>query len=112
MLSPKRQSLIKYFSKSGPTEGQGDVSNDGLGFVLMQLGQPVTLEEEHSHWQKGTTHRLKRNCWLRSLVWNTTTTMHTVGSLDRSRTIGLHFNEAPGINSQETGALTVAASTV
>ena len=35
MLSPKRQSLIKYFSESDPTEGQGDASNDGLGFVLM-----------------------------------------------------------------------------
>ena len=35
--------VLKYFSESDPTEGQGDASKDGLGFVLMQLGQPVTF---------------------------------------------------------------------
>ena len=60
MLSPKRQSLINYFSESDPTEGQGDASNDGLSFVLMQLGQPVTFarrvltlaERKHSQIEK------------------------------------------------------------
>lgn len=33
----------KYFSKSDTTESQGDVSKDGLGFVLMQQHQPVTF---------------------------------------------------------------------
>lgn len=35
--------VLKYFSKSDPTEGQGDASKVGLGFVLMELGQPVTF---------------------------------------------------------------------
>ena len=30
---------------------------------------------EHPHWQKGSTHRFERNCWLRSSAWITTTTM-------------------------------------
>ena len=35
--------VLKYFSENDPTEGQGDASQDGLGFVLMQYGQPVTF---------------------------------------------------------------------
>lgn len=35
--------VLKYFSKTDPTEGQGDASKVGLGFVLMELGQPVTF---------------------------------------------------------------------
>ena len=34
--------VLKYFSPQAQTEGQGDVSQNGLGFVLMQEGQPVT----------------------------------------------------------------------
>ena len=33
--------VIKYFSISDPTEGQGDASQDGLGLSLMHHGQPV-----------------------------------------------------------------------
>ena len=33
----------KYFSKSDTTESQGDVSKDGLGFILTQQDQPVTF---------------------------------------------------------------------
>ena len=33
---------LKYFSPQAQTEGQGDASQNGLGFVLMQEGQPVT----------------------------------------------------------------------
>ena len=35
--------VLKYFDETEPTEGQGDASQDGLGFVLMQNGQPVTF---------------------------------------------------------------------
>ncbi len=35
--------LLKYFNPSDPTEGQGDASSTGLGFVLTQNDQPVTL---------------------------------------------------------------------
>jgi len=36
--------VLKYFfQQKYPTEGQGDGSKDGLGFVLMQQGQPVTF---------------------------------------------------------------------
>lgn len=38
----KDHQLLKYFSESGPAEGQGDASKDGLGFLLLQHGQPVT----------------------------------------------------------------------
>ena len=33
--------VLKYCSESDLTEGEVDASNDGLGVVLMQLGQPV-----------------------------------------------------------------------
>lgn len=33
--------VLKYFDPACPTEGQGDASQDGLGFVLLQDGQPV-----------------------------------------------------------------------
>ncbi len=35
--------LLKYFNPSDPTEGQGDASSTGLGFVLTQNDQPVTF---------------------------------------------------------------------
>ena len=34
--------VLKYFSLEAQTEGQDDASQKGLGFVLMQEGQPVT----------------------------------------------------------------------
>ena len=34
--------VLKYFSPEAQTEGQSDGSQNGLGFVLMQDGQPVT----------------------------------------------------------------------
>ena len=34
--------VLKYFCPEAQTEGQGDASQNGLGFVLMQEGQPVT----------------------------------------------------------------------
>lgn len=35
--------VLRYFNESEPTEGQGDASQDGLGFALLQNGQPVTF---------------------------------------------------------------------
>ena len=34
--------VLKYFSPEAQIEGQGDASQNGLGFVLLQEGQPVT----------------------------------------------------------------------
>ena len=34
--------VLKYFSPEAQTEGQGHASQNGLGFVLLQEGQPVT----------------------------------------------------------------------
>ena len=34
--------VLKYFSPEAQTEGQGDASQNGLGFVFLQEGQPVT----------------------------------------------------------------------
>ena len=34
--------VLKYFNPQAQTEGQGDASQNGLGFVLMQEDQPVT----------------------------------------------------------------------
>lgn len=33
--------VLRYFDASAPTEGQGDASQFGLGFALIQQGQPV-----------------------------------------------------------------------
>ena len=33
---------LTYFSSTEPVEGQGDASCTGIGFVLMQNGQPVS----------------------------------------------------------------------
>ena len=38
----KKPPVLKYFNESGLAEGQGDASKDGLGFLLLQHGQPVT----------------------------------------------------------------------
>jgi len=37
-----KASVLKYFSPQAQTEGQGDTSQIGLEFVLLQEGQPVT----------------------------------------------------------------------
>jgi len=34
--------VLKYFSPQAQTEEQGDASQNGLGFVLLQESQPVT----------------------------------------------------------------------
>ena len=39
----KKASELKYFKKGDPKEGQGDPSKNGLDFLLMQHGEPVTL---------------------------------------------------------------------
>ena len=33
--------VLRYFNSSELVEGQGDASVNGIGFVLMQNGQPV-----------------------------------------------------------------------
>ena len=52
--------VLKFFNPSEPTEGEGDASEKGIGFVLMQQGQPVTYasralmkaEQNYSHIEK------------------------------------------------------------
>lgn len=34
--------VLKFFTPTVPTEGEGDASEKGIGFALMQQGQPVT----------------------------------------------------------------------
>ena len=34
--------VLRYFNSSLPVEGQADASSSGIGFVLMQNGQPVS----------------------------------------------------------------------
>ena len=34
--------ILRYFNSSEPVEGQGDASANGIGFVFMQNGQPVS----------------------------------------------------------------------
>ena len=34
--------VLRYYDFSLPVEGQGDASSNGIGFVLMQYGQPVS----------------------------------------------------------------------
>ena len=35
--------ILRYYDSTQPLEGQGDASSTGLGFTLMQNGQPVTF---------------------------------------------------------------------
>ena len=34
--------VLKFFTPSEPSEGEEDTSEKGIGFALMQQGQPVT----------------------------------------------------------------------
>ena len=34
--------VLKFFTPTAPTEGEGDASEKGIGFALMQQGKPVT----------------------------------------------------------------------
>ena len=34
--------ILRYFNSNEPVEGQGDASANGIGFVLMQNGRPVS----------------------------------------------------------------------
>ena len=38
--------VLKYFDSSKPTEGSGDASSQGLGFVLTQEDHPVTYASQ------------------------------------------------------------------
>ena len=38
--------VLRYFDSSLPVEGQGDTSSNGIGFVLMQNGQPVSYSSK------------------------------------------------------------------
>ena len=34
--------ILRYFNSNEPVEGEGDASANGIGFALMQNGQPVS----------------------------------------------------------------------
>ena len=57
--------VLKYFSPQAQTEGQGDASQNGLGFVLLQKGQPVTYASRTlipaEHTENRVTIRLRKN---------------------------------------------------
>ena len=40
--------VLRYFNSAEPVEGQGDASSSGIGFVLMQNGQPVSYSSTYS----------------------------------------------------------------
>ena len=41
-MAVTQAAVLKYFNPQAQTEGQGEASQNDLGFVLMQEGQPVT----------------------------------------------------------------------
>ena len=41
-MEQEKAPIPRYFNSNEPVEGQGDASANGIGFVLMQNGQPVS----------------------------------------------------------------------
>ena len=60
---------MKFFTPNAPTEGEGDASEKGIGFALMQHGQPVSMLAELSQKPNKTTHRLRRSYSPKYLAW-------------------------------------------
>ena len=104
--------VLKYFSESDPTEGQGDASQNGLGFVSMQHGQPVTfastaltlVERKYSQIEKellaqvfGMEHNHHYVYGRKVILWT-------------DHKLLVYFSEAPGVCTQETTAFAIATS--
>ena len=56
--------VLRYFDHTMELEGQGDASEHGLGFSLMQEGQPITYASRLQ--QKQDTRKSRKNCSLKS----------------------------------------------
>ena len=76
--------VLKFFTPSEHTEGEGDASEKGIGFTLMQQGQPVTYasraltkaEQNYSQIEKelpaqvfGIEHNHQYVCGRRVTLW-------------------------------------------
>ena len=56
--------VLKCFNSKEETTLQCDSSQNGMGAVLMQKGQPVAFLVEHSQTQRKTMPKLKKNSYL------------------------------------------------
>ena len=81
--------ILRYFNSNDPVEGQGDASANGIGFVLMQNGQPYPILVGPSPNVRGTILNLRKNCWHKSLELSAIIIMFMAGKLYCGQTINL-----------------------
>ena len=86
--------VLKYFDSSKPTQGSGDASSQGLGFVLTQEDHPVTyasraLTQAEQRYSQIEKDALGSSVWLRTQppvrLWQESC------SLYRSQALGVHL---------------------
>ena len=70
--------VLKYFKESHPTKCQGDTSQSGVGFVVMQCRQPVTFSSRALTPAERRYLQIEKELLGTFSAWNTTTTMSTV----------------------------------
>ena len=78
--------ILRYFSSSEPVEGQGDASANGIGFVLMQNGQPVSYSSRALTTSERNYSQIEKEL---SLALNVIISMLMAGKLCYDQTINL-----------------------
>ena len=81
--------ILRYFNSNDPVEGQGDASANGIGFALMQNGQPYPFLVGPSPNVRGTILNLRKNCWHKSLELSAIIIMFMAGKLYCGQIINL-----------------------
>ena len=113
-MAVTQAAVLKYFNPQAQTEGQGEASQNDLGFVLMQEGQPVTYasraltpaEQRYSqNWERTSGSSFWARTQLSLHVWKTS------DFVDRPQTSNINLQEAACFSTKaptETTALTPA----
>ena len=78
--------VLKFFTSSEPTEGEGDASERGIGFALMQQGQPVTYASRALQKLNKTTRRSRKNYLHKCSVWSIIINMYVAEGLPSGQT--------------------------
>ena len=73
--------VLKYFNSADPVEGQGDASSIGIGFVLMQNGQPVSYSSRALTASKENYSQIEKEPLDQYLEWSITITLSMVEEL-------------------------------
>ena len=70
-----------YFNSAEPVEGQGDSSSSGIGFVLMQNGQPVSYSSTALTASEKNYSQIEKELLAQVLEWSITITLFMVEEL-------------------------------